>query len=242
MTTTDRRVRTPCEETVHRIRQLCELGARTPMLEALFPSLPMSILGQYRQQIVGSKSTKGPGPCGITWFSVGAVRRLESSFVARVYLEHEAAGMHSIDAMIEAFKRYLAITRAKPPEEGFMTLERAWLLVKLLRGGAFVLLKCPHCGGQYLHDRNELVNHKQLCPIHRTYNLALQPHSQQSSKSPSRAGGVPLKHTDLAIIPPSLSKINKAAAIVTFSATSSVGKPLITPPLNTEAQNGKNPN
>lgn len=173
------------EDSLRRVKALCKLGARPPVIRALMPSFPEAFVSAVWEGEQGRRPPRGPLPHTVTQYLDHAARRLHSSFFLTAFHDLREKGIHDTDAIIVAYQRYMRMMDGVT-EEPIMSLDRAWVLVRdFVKLKSIKLVTCPNCGTRYVHSRDELVSERN-CPVRRLVPDYTQYVSRRRGISPAR--------------------------------------------------------
>ena len=155
-------------ETLRRLNRLCELEARPPTILALLPNLKETFVKVQWIAIRGINPPRGPLPLKEDFYFASFQNRLEASFFVRVWQKLIDANFHYVDAYVSAYEQYSETFGPKR----LMTFDRAWCLARGVSAERvrIMLVKCDACQSNYIHNRADLINHKN-CPVCRLYSL-----------------------------------------------------------------------
>jgi hypothetical protein len=155
------------QATMARVTELCRLGARPPVIYALFPDFPKDLVVDMWVIHQGKRPPKGPLPSDLNSYMLGSHRRLQSSFILKTFSDLRNAGSHDVDAIIAAHRLYLETFKDHAELNPLFSVERTWVLIReFISVRSIALVRCPCCHAQYVHKAYEFVNHR-LCPMYK---------------------------------------------------------------------------
>jgi hypothetical protein len=152
-------------ETLRRIEQLCVVGARPPTIVSLLPTANPSLIRERWEAAQGYTPPKGRLPMLVEWYFSNYQIKLHASCVASFWRRATENSVHYVDAYLAAYNHYLEIF-----PEPLLTFDRAWCLIRALSSKQMTTAICPKCDTTYVHNPNDLVNHK-TCPCCRVFGL-----------------------------------------------------------------------
>lgn len=149
------------------VRELCRVGARQPVIKALWPSFPDALLRAMWIEEQGRKPPPGPLPHDVGYYLSHNQRRLHASFFLQTFNQLRAAGIQSdTDALLGAYQKYTQVF-AEEGQDKLMPFDRAWFIYReYMSSKSICMVKCANCGISYIHDRHELVSDRN-CPVRR---------------------------------------------------------------------------
>ena len=155
-------------DTLRRLNRLCELEARPPTIQAILPGLKEVFIKTQWVGILGKNPPRGPLPLKEDFYFASYQAKLQASYYVSCWKRLLDAKFHYVDAYIGAFEQY----QEAFGDECLMTFDRAWCLARAVASDHMMieLVKCDHCESTYIHNSNDLVNHK-FCPVCRVYGL-----------------------------------------------------------------------
>lgn len=152
-------------DTLRRINRLCEIGARPPVIKALLPAAHDTLIRTQWDAFQDAAPPKGRLPMLVEWFLSNYNVKLQSSYIASVWRRASDNKVHYVDAYLAAYDQYIATF-----PEPLLTFDRAWYLIRTLSTRMMTTVTCPDCDSEYIHNPNELTNHK-TCPCCRVFGL-----------------------------------------------------------------------
>lgn len=128
-------------------REMLELGARIPMLEAE-TGLPRYKLSNLSREMHGDASPRGIIPFKHTWFR-NWLNNIESSLFHNLYKNYCELGEEPQQALLKAyrlFQRQMELEGREPK----LSFSRAWTLEKLMSQKKIQEAPCKSCSGIFV--------------------------------------------------------------------------------------------
>jgi len=134
--------------------EMIELGARLQMLQAE-TELPYERLLRLYKEVAGRSPSKGQLPFSTDWF-VAWQPNIHASLFYNLY-EYliKTSDIDDIDAIIRAYKLYVAETELAGIEP-MLSSTRAWRLVRFVDAGMLCTTRCTRCKGDFINHAYEL--------------------------------------------------------------------------------------
>ncbi|GLZ74667.1 hypothetical protein KDX27_38210 [Burkholderia cenocepacia] len=146
----------------HRLKRLCEFGARPKTMQALLSPRGGVHIQTFREiftQLTGRTPKPGMSPAQDYAFLQKPGWRFKGSLILQAYIRLCELGAHHIDSLIEAYAFFLE--SSEPEKSSEFSFERALILVRGFETGDLRFTKCACCSSHHVHERNEPV----MCPV-----------------------------------------------------------------------------
>lgn len=147
--------------------KLIKLGARLQVLESVKSvSKPKKV--QIYKELTGKSPSKGMLPSSADWFLLGQANAHASSYYALHRAMVLATGKDDVITLIKAYEAYLDLIEAKFNENGvlseepFFSINRAWTLLRFIKGKLLNTSECISCHGKFIVSADD-IHHGYLC-------------------------------------------------------------------------------
>lgn len=146
--------------------ECAELGARVRTIQLLTGLSPSQLQHLFRHPLSGPR--RGRHPDSREWYhTANLLCRTEASIVVVLFRRLAARGIDPPNALIGAYRHYLASCKATPR----ITFDRAFDLVAhttgrwVVTGRSFSVFTCPECESEYLTSLSLTPTSNHDCPF-----------------------------------------------------------------------------
>lgn len=140
------------------IKRLCELGARPPIIHSYFRGVAPKEIRAIYKEIQGKSAVRGQLPL-VTDLYFTYQRAVRVSLVAKVFVDHRAAGASEAESLISAYEMLLSMFPDRPD----LTISQVWHISRCVEIGRFYLRNCEE-GHTYVASQDYAVTTHQ-CPV-----------------------------------------------------------------------------
>jgi len=133
---------------------LIGIGARLQVLQSE-TDLPYERLLKLYKEVTGKSPSKGQLPFSTDWFMTWQPNIHASLFYNLYEYLIKTSDIDDIDAIIRAYKLYVAETELAGIEP-MLSSTRAWRLVRFVDAGMLCTTRCTRCKGDFINHAYEL--------------------------------------------------------------------------------------